>query len=246
MPQGVLPSKCRAVPSPLAGFRLYAPHVLPRNRWQRWATIVWFREEGNVPFLQRVSIGQWYRRTDLKSITRLTKQSVTRVIGLGLGLLALGMIAAGPALAATITTNMAVSSSVTATCVIAAAPLSFAAYNTVTTANVDAEAILTVTCTNGTPGIQITLGQGLTPATGSTTAIPLRQMTNGGAGRLAYFLYQETGRTTVWGDTLATAPAAVVGTGAAQTATVFGRIPSGQTTVVAGTYTDTVVATVNF
>ena len=182
----------------------------------------------------------------MHSIKRLTMKSAKRVAALGLGLLGLGLVAAAPALAATVTGNMAVSSSVTATCVISAAPLSFAAYDTVTTANKDAEAVLTFTCTNGTPGIQITLGQGLTPATGSTTAIPLRQMTNGGAGRLAYFLYQETGRTMVWGDTLATAPAAVVGTGAAQTATVFGRIPSGQTTVVAGTYTDTVVATVNF
>jgi spore coat protein U-like protein len=182
----------------------------------------------------------------MNSIKRLSKRSVKHVTTLGLGLLALGMIAAGPALAATATGDMTVSSSVTATCVISAAPLSFAAYNTVTTINVDATAVLTFTCTAGTTGIQITLGQGLNPASGTSDAVPLRQMTNGGAGRLAYFLYQETGRTTVWGNTLATAPAAVVGTGAAQTATVFGRIPSGQTTVPAGAYTDTVVATVNF
>jgi spore coat protein U-like protein len=182
----------------------------------------------------------------MNSITRLSKRSVKHVTTLGLGLLALGLVAAAPTLAATVTTNMAVSSSVTATCVIAAAPLSFGAYNTVTTANVDATAVLTFTCTNGTTGIQITLGQGLDPAAGSSDTIPLRQMQSGATNRLAYFLYQETGRTTVWGNTLATAPAAVVGTGAAQTATVFGRIPSGQTTVLAGAYTDTVVATLNF
>jgi spore coat protein U-like protein len=182
----------------------------------------------------------------MKSITRLSKRSVKHITTLGLGLLALGLVAAAPALAATATGSMPVTSSVTASCVIAAAPLAFGPYDTVTTANVDADAVLTFTCTFGTTGIQITLGQGLNPASGSSDTVPLRQMASGG-GRLAYFLYQQTGRTTVWGNTLATAPAAVVGTGAPQTATVFGRIPSGQTSVPAGVlYTDTVVATVNF
>jgi len=181
----------------------------------------------------------------MKSITHLSKRSVKHITALGLGLLAWGLIAAGPALAATVTGNMAVSSSVTASCVISAAPLSFGPYDTVAATQLDATAVLTFTCTSGTPGIQITLGQGLVPASGSTDAIPLRQMQST-TNRLAYFLYQEPGRTTVWGNNLATAPAAVAATGAAQTATVFGRIPSGQTTVPAGSYTDTVVVTVNF
>jgi spore coat protein U-like protein len=146
----------------------------------------------------------------MNRITRLTKRRVDRIPALGLGLLAWGMIAAGPALAATATGAMTVSRSVTASCVSSAAPLSFAAYNTVTIIDVDAEAVLTFTCTNGTSGIQIMLGQGLAAATGTTDAIPLRQMQSG-TNRLAYFLYQQTGRTTVWGNTLATAPAAVVG-----------------------------------
>jgi spore coat protein U-like protein len=180
----------------------------------------------------------------MKSLKRLTKHSLKHVTALGLGLLTLGVVAAAPALAATVADNMTVSSSVTATCVISAAPLSFGPYDTVTTGNVDAQAVLTFTCTSGTTGIQITLGQGLAPAEDSSDATPLRQMQSGD-DRLAYFLYQESGRTTVWGNTLATAPAAVVGTGEAQTATVFGRIPADQN-VPAGTYTDTVAATVNF
>jgi spore coat protein U-like protein len=66
-----------------------------------------------------------------------------------------------------------------------------------------------------------------------------------GANYLGYALYQDSGHATVWGNTPATAPAAVAGTGLAQNTTVYGQVAAGQD-LPAATYTDTVVATVTF
>ena len=62
---------------------------------------------------------------------------------------------------------------------------------------------------------------------------------------MGYSLYQDSGRTTVWGNTVGTAPASVAGSGVAQNFTVYGQVAAGQTLPV-GSYADTVVATVTF
>jgi spore coat protein U-like protein len=68
-----------------------------------------------------------------------------------------------------------------------------------------------------------------------------------GANLLNYNIYTTTGRTTVWGDgTAGTATLAGTGTGAAQAVTVYGRVNSGQTSVPAGSYADTVAVTVTY
>ncbi|TAG48980.1 MAG: SCPU domain-containing protein [Betaproteobacteria bacterium] len=66
-------------------------------------------------------------------------------------------------------------------------------------------------------------------------------------GALAYQLYKTTGRTTVWGDTAGDRVGST-GTGAAQSFTIFGRIPDSiaNRSVVAGTYTDTVNIVISF
>ena len=89
----------------------------------------------------------------------------------------------------------------------------------------------------------MTLGQGANPDGASSDAVPVRQMTDG-TNFLTYFLFQETGRTTVWGNTALTG-VAHTGTGTLTAITVFGRLGAGQN-VPAGSYTDTVVATITF
>jgi spore coat protein U-like protein len=71
-------------------------------------------------------------------------------------------------------------------------------------------------------------------------------MSAGGGNFLTYELYQDAGRTTVWGNGGAglLSPAAAPSK-AARNFTVYGRVTSNQD-VVAGSYSDTVVATVNF
>jgi len=49
----------------------------------------------------------------------------------------------------------------------------------------------------------------------------------------------------VWGNTIGTNTVASTGTGAAQSFTVYGRIPS-QTTPAPATYTDTITVTVTY
>jgi spore coat protein U domain-containing protein, fimbrial subunit CupE1/2/3/6 len=184
----------------------------------------------------------------MKSLTCPTKHSLKHVTALSLGLLILGVVAAAPALAATSTSNMAVSGSVASSCIIVAGPLSFSAFNPVTGTAVDAEATLTVSCAVGTPNVFITLGQGAHAGGGSTDAVPVRRMVHATdtTAFLSYNLFQETSRTTLWGNTPGTAPAAFTSTGLAQLVTVFGRITATQPTALIGAYTDLVVATVNF
>jgi spore coat protein U-like protein len=71
-------------------------------------------------------------------------------------------------------------------------------------------------------------------------------MSDGSGNFLTYELYQEVGRVTVWG----TAGGALLSPSAAPSKaardfTVYGRVTAGQD-ATAGSYTDTVVATVNF
>jgi spore coat protein U-like protein len=114
------------------------------------------------------------------------------------------------------------------------------------TANQDVTASVTTTCTPGAAPV-ITLGQGANANTGSTDSVPLRRVSSGGGTPtyLSYSLFSDSGRTTIWGNTVATAPATVNSTGTATPLTIYARVPSGQTGI-ATTYTDTVVATVTF
>lgn len=168
----------------------------------------------------------------------------TRLIlatGLALG----ALLPASSAVAGTDTANVAVSATVTANCTISSSGVSFGSYDPVDThsaAALDATGTVTVTCTNGSAGA-ITLGQGANADTGSTDADPARRMTDG-TNFLAYTLFQDAARTTEWGNTAAT-DVSHTGTGTATNITVYGRIPANQN-VPAGSYTDTVVATVTF
>jgi len=160
-------------------------------------------------------------------------------VALIVGGLALGLTA--PAFAQTATANLGVSATVAKNCSITTSAVAFGSYDPVVThatSPLDGSGSVVVTCTKGA-GTRIDLGVGAN-ASGST-----RRMAGGG-DFLTYELYQNTGRTTVWGSgasagqTIAAAPSR-----AARTFTVFGRIPAGQD-VSAASYADTVVATINF
>ena len=140
------------------------------------------------------------------------------------------------------TSTLTVSASVSKNCTISTAPVNFGAYDPVTanaTTPLDGLGSVTVTCTKGAPA-KVGLGVG-SNAQGTT-----RRMSLSGTAYLTYELYRDTSRTTVWGDTVDTAldlPAAPDRN--PRTYTVYGRVPSAQDATV-GTYSDTVVATVNF
>ncbi len=158
---------------------------------------------------------------------------------LRLALAALAAALAAPALAGTATADLAVTATVTTTCTITTSPLAFPPYDPVAAAFVDAVGGVTVTCTNGSAW-WIGLGAG-----GGGAAAGVSRSMSLDASRLGYELYSDSTRTTVWGNTQPTGFGGT-GTGAAQATPVYGRIAAAQTTVPAGPYADTVVATVNF
>lgn len=163
-------------------------------------------------------------------------------------ILGIGIATAGSALAATATATMTNTVTIGNDCIITTTGFT-TTYDPIVvnaTANQDITASVSTTCTPGALPV-ITLGQGANANTGSTDTVPLRRLSTGGATPtyLNYALFSDSGRTTTWGNTAATAPAATSATGSATPLTVYARVPSGQSGIAA-TFTDTVVATVTF
>jgi spore coat protein U-like protein len=150
-----------------------------------------------------------------------------------------------PAFAGTTTTNLSVTAIVGATCNISTSALSFGSYDPLAanvTAPLNGTGSVGTTCSNGLTNT-LTLDQGLNGATGSSDAVPLRQLRSSG-NVISYFLYSNSARTTVFGNTTGTG-VGQTGTGQSATATVYGQVPAGQN-AAPGSYADTVVATVTF
>jgi spore coat protein U-like protein len=143
--------------------------------------------------------------------------------------------------------NLAVSASVANNCTISTTAVSFGTYDPLSAVDTDSTGSVTITCTKGTSAT-IALDTGA-HASGAT-----RRMDDGSGNVLSYELYHPANLnpgagaayTTVWGAAGGNlfAPAAAPSK-ASRTFTVSGRIAAGQD-VAAGSYTDTVQATVNF
>lgn len=138
------------------------------------------------------------------------------------------------------TSDLAVGASVANACSITTTPIDFGAYDPVLKNQIDATGAVNVTCTLGAT-TSVKLGQGANPGAGSTDAVPVRQMMSG-ANILPYHLSTGADQTVVWENTTGVSH---TGTGNLTTLTVYGRIAANEN-VPAGTYADTVVATVTF
>jgi spore coat protein U-like protein len=143
------------------------------------------------------------------------------------------------------TANLSVTASVAANCTVSTSPVNFGSYNPLSAATVTATGQVLLRCTRGTiPAVALD--------NGGNAAGGQRRMANGGEF-LAYNLMRPTGNDagdacpaagagTSWSSafTLTSAPSS-----AQRTFNVCGQLPGAQD-VPAGTYTDTVVATVTF
>ena len=148
------------------------------------------------------------------------------------------------AYAGTATSNLSVGATVATNCTITTTAVTFGSYDPVSAnaaADLDAAGAVNVNCTSGSAAT-ITLGQGSNADTGSTDAAPVRRMKDAGTDYLTYQLYSDSGRSAVWENVTGVSH---TGTGAAVAVSVYGRVTSAQN-VPAGTYADTVVATVTF
>ncbi|MEZ5926572.1 MAG: spore coat U domain-containing protein [Hyphomicrobiaceae bacterium] len=130
-----------------------------------------------------------------------------------------------------------VSATNVAACRVTAADLDFGTVANLTS-NVDQSGSASITCTNQST-YRVLLDDGLT-GTGPTD----RRMTLG-ANDVTYGLYRDAARTLAWGDTSGVNSLAGTGTGTAQTVPIHGRVPP-QTMPSPGTYSDTIVMTVEY
>jgi len=158
----------------------------------------------------------------------------------GMAIVAVGL--GSTASAATATANLGVSATVTNNCTISTGALGFGSYDPVVanaSTNLDGTGTVTIACTKGATA---TIGLGL----GSNASGSVRRMKDAGTEYLTYELYQDAGRTTVWGNAGAGLLSPVAAPSkTARNFTVYGRVTANQD-VPAGSFNDTVVATVNF
>jgi len=169
-----------------------------------------------------------------------------------LGIVAVLVLAAAPAFAATATSNLAVSANIANNCTISTTPVAFGAYDPIGTnaaTPLDAGGTVSIACTKGS-ATTIALDLGSNPSGG------VRRMNDGSGNFLSYEAYQPPNNTpgsacsysspTVWGTAGANLfTPAVAPSKASRTYNVCGEVAAGQD-LPSGTYNDTVVATVNF
>ncbi len=157
---------------------------------------------------------------------------------------ALALALSTGASAGTATGSFQVNATVISACTVSGALLNFgSAIDPLAAATpLDASSSLTVQCTNTTP-YAVALNAGLNA--GGATAFTNRRMV-AGANTLAYQLYTDSGRSTVWGDgTSSSSTSSGTGTGSTQTMTIYGRVPS-LSGAVPGAYADTVTVTISY
>lgn len=122
--------------------------------------------------------------------------------------------------------------------------LAFGSYTPLAAAPTDSIAQFHVLCLGQRPAMEVSLSQG-------TSGIFLSRTLAQGIDRLAYNLYREAARVTIWGDgsggtsTVLIPPAPPGSPFSVFPMVVYGRIPPGQWTA-AGLYSDTIIITVEF
>ena len=152
------------------------------------------------------------------------------------------MLAAVP-LAASAATEIQVGATILAACTASGTSLNFGGSidPLATSGPKDASSTLNVVCTSTTP-YTVSLNAGTNA--GGTSNFGNRTMKSGG-NALPYQLYLDAARSQIWGDGNASSIHSGVGTGNAQTLTIYGRLPSLQN-IVPGSYTDTVTLTISY
>jgi spore coat protein U-like protein len=142
-----------------------------------------------------------------------------------------------PAAASTATTTFSVTATVQSTCLISGNNLGFGTY---TGTAIPTTTTVSVTCTNGT-----TYNVGLYPGTASEATVTTRAMTGAGGATLSYALYQDSGHSANWVQTVGIDTKSGTGDGSAQTLTIYGNLAAGRYPTP-GSYTDTITATITY
>ncbi len=146
---------------------------------------------------------------------------------------------------ATIATNNATTSSfnVSATyapsCTLTGGTLNFGSIAS-TVSSIDAATSISVRCSSTTP-YTMSMGNGLAPTSNEAARRSMQKESD----RLLYNLYRDSSRTLDWGSTQGVNVLGGTGTGSTVPINVYGRVPQ-QSTPAVGTYTDTVIVTLDY
>ena len=127
-------------------------------------------------------------------------------------------------------------------CTISTTPVNFGTYDVFSGIPKDSTGTITVDCKNPEKKplpVTVSINQG------SSGSFNPRQMTSPLGDRLNYYLFIDSSRNSIWGDGTGGSSVfiATVSKNAILNSTVYGRVPAGQN-ISAGTYTDTLTATV--
>jgi spore coat protein U-like protein len=143
----------------------------------------------------------------------------------------------------TATATFTVSLTLQANCSISANPLNFGTNGVLGTA-INQQTTVSVTCTNTTP-YNVGLDAGSVTGSSVTNRLLAGTATGNTTTTVGFQLFQDAGRTVIWGNTQGTNTVAGTGSGSAQPLTVYGQVPT-QATPRPDTYQATVTATVYF
>ncbi|MGE3294284.1 MAG: spore coat U domain-containing protein [Geminicoccaceae bacterium] len=155
-------------------------------------------------------------------------------MAVALGLL---LVQLAPAEAGTLTSTLAVTVVVQPACTVSGATLDFGSYTSGQPTDLNGFAQIAYSnCPAGQLRFQLDGG-----GSGSPTA---RRLSNGSGGLLAYGIYRDSARTQVFGQGANSRLVTLAAAGSGNVS-VYGKIPAGQS-VAAGTYSDTVVITLDF
>jgi spore coat protein U-like protein len=135
------------------------------------------------------------------------------------------------------TVSFLVTANVPPDCTFSAADLVFGTYSG---AQLDAQSQISLTCTSGTAW-----NVGLNQGTFAGATVTTRKMTGPGSSSMSYSLFRNSARSQNWGNTVGTDTVSGTGSGSSQSVTVFGRVPGAQN-LPAGSYQDTIIATITF
>ena len=126
-------------------------------------------------------------------------------------------------------------------CTAATTSVNFGTYNVFASSPTDSTATIALNCGGNAGPVRISIGRGSAPT------FPSRRMSNG-PDRLSFNLYRDAARTAIWGDGTQTSQVEIVASvpnGRPYLLTVYGRVPAGQD-VSAGTYTESVIVTIDY
>lgn len=132
------------------------------------------------------------------------------------------------------------------TCSASIPTLAFGNYNAVSGLPTDSQTTLTVTCSSL---ISIMVSYTVTLSAGNSGSTAQRTLLKGGQS-LNYNLYKDVLRSTIWGTggngVSDSYLLSILGIGVDHTYIVYGRIPAGQSSAGAGSYSDSITVTVNY